>query len=243
MALLALFTSILLPSLQRMRANVQALVCASNMKSVAVEFSLFAESAVSTRGNSDALGPKRFWINDFQERLYRIDEFWDEPNSDTTILQGRGELMLCPATKGPLIRRRGLPCSSAALGPANNVSMAMNMRLYRAEIEFQGDMHLAPANSTQVLSRVVHHPYVPLLLDVNGEQSLTNGVEPFYTAPPLDGLASQDDGRPYSSGQYWMPSSRHDGRTNVAFVGGHVLSSTNPATERWDWAYQATWGD
>ncbi len=62
-------------------------------------------------------------------------------------------------------------------------------------------------------------------------------MSPFYIAPPRPGA---DD--PYSEGRYWSPSHRHNGKTNVSFVGGHVLSSDDPASEGWNWDYQASVG-
>jgi prepilin-type processing-associated H-X9-DG protein len=81
---------------------------------------------------------------------------------------------------------------------------------------------------------VLNHPRAPVILDVDGEEAVARGLEPFYTAPPLE-----DRAEPYTSGRFWMPSRRHRGRTNVAFVGGHVLSSERPEHETWDWEYQA----
>jgi prepilin-type processing-associated H-X9-DG protein len=123
------------------------------------------------------------------------------------------------------------------VGPAEDVSVAVNMRLFRAVVDFRGKQILAPAAATHVSARVLDHPYVPLVMDVDGREAAKKGIDPFYIAPPIP---ETDD--PYASGRYWLPSKRHRGKTIVAFVGGHVLSSSEPEEERWDWGYQAEVG-
>ncbi len=235
MGIIAVLMSILVPVLSSARRTVQALQCASNMKTVTTQFGLFVDgNSAAGRGDSEALGGRRFFINDFQESLYRIDEFWDAGATTTQPLIAGGEPMLCPAGAPQLQRRKGFPCGSQAVGPPDDVSLAVNMRLYRRVIDFKGQRILAPSAGTKVRSSVLDHPYVPLILDVDGAEAAARGLEPFYTAPPL--VESQD---PYADGRFWMPSRRHGGKTNVAFVGGHVLSSAQPDRERWDWQYQA----
>lgn len=237
-SIVSVLMAVLIPALGSARGKIKTLECSSNMRSVATEFALFAEDRSDLgRGDSEKLGRNQFWINDFQDSLYSIDEYWDEgPRTHAKVTPHDG-LMLCPAGPPELVKRRGFPCSMSALGPAENVSLAVNMRLYRAVIKFKGRKVLAPAAATHVRARILHHPYVPLIMDVDGETAARRGLEPFYIAPPV---ASRDD--PYAKGRYWVPSMRHDGKTNVAFVGGHVLSSADPAAERWDWSYQAGLG-
>ena len=95
----------------------------------------------------------------------------------------------------------------------------------------------APAE-TLVRPDVLNHPYAPLLMDVDASDAQAHGLKPFYIAPSL-----RDDTGPYGNGRYWMPSGRHGGRVNLAFVGGHVLSSEKPEQETWDWEYQAHVGN
>ena len=235
MATMALLTAILLPALSSARGTVKALACSSNMRTVAMEFGLFAEGLNEAgRGDSERLGAGRFWMNDFVEQLYGLDEFWDLGEKAAGTMRNVGEPMLCPAGAVTLSKRRGLPCSTEAIGPAENISLGANMRLFRATVSFKGRDVLAPANGTYVSAQIMQHPYVPLVMDVDGREAAKRGVSPFYTAPPVAG-----DYGPYSTRRYWMPSDRHHGRMNVAFVGGHVLSSTSPENERWDWGYQA----
>jgi prepilin-type N-terminal cleavage/methylation domain-containing protein/prepilin-type processing-associated H-X9-DG protein len=238
LAILVVVMAILLPALSGARAAAKSLQCSSNMRTMAVEFGLFASGeSVDGQGDSEALGGSRFWINDFQDSLYRLDEFWDREEAEVSTISVDDGQALCPAGARRLTKRRGLPCSRKALEPIEDVSLAVNMRLYRAVVDFRGKQVLAPAVSTHVSARILNHPYVPLVMDVDGGRAALQGIDPFYIAPPLP---ETDD--PYSDGRYWLPSARHRGRTIVAFVGGHVLSSPQPEEERWDWAYQAEVG-
>jgi len=237
--IVALLIGILLPALRSARGTVRALKCMSNLRSVAFKFQLFADGlAAEGRGDSEALGPARFYANDFQESAYRIHEFWDQPGVSSAPLLSSSELMLCPSGAGRLKKQSGYPCGSDAISPAKDVSTAMNMRLYRAVMNLPGGAVLSPVAVTHVRADVLRHGCVPLLLDVDGAQANAAGISPFYTPPPLPG---RND--PYSTGLYWMPATRHRGMTNVAFVGGHVLSSRRPESESWDWAYQAEVGN
>jgi len=237
--IIAMLFALLLPALAGARGQMKMLKCSSNLRTVAFKFQLFAEGEnPEGRGDSVRLGWRGFFINDFQDCLYRIDEFWDRPGLSSATLEAKEEVMLCPAGAGQLIKRVGFPCSSAAVGPTEDVSIAVNMRLYRAVVDFMGTPVLAPAAATRVRPDVLHHPYVPLVIDVDGYEAAARGLEPFYTAPPLE-----EDSGPYADGRYWMSSRRHGGRTNVAFIGEHVLSSERPEHEAWDWQYQAHVGN
>jgi prepilin-type N-terminal cleavage/methylation domain-containing protein/prepilin-type processing-associated H-X9-DG protein len=234
-AIIALLVSILAPALTSARSRMKSLKCASNLRTVGFEFQLFADGLTPEgQGDSAVLGPERFYINDFQDYLYGIDEFWDAPNATAATLAPDESTVMCPAGKAQLVKRAGYPCSSAALQPEENVSLAVNMRLYRAAASFRGRPVLAPAAATSVSSRILQNPYVPLMLEVDGPAAVAARHEPFYIAPPLD----DGDRGPYSSGRYWAPSTRHAGDMNVVFVGGHVLSSQHPQRETWDWSYQ-----
>lgn len=233
-AILVLLLGILLPALGSARESARALLCSSNLRTVTTQFTLFAEgSAPGGRGDSEALGERRFRINDFQESLYGLHEFWDLGSQESGVVRGDSSAMLCPSQGAQLTKRKGYPCSRAALAPVEDVSLALNMRLHRAVVEFKGKPVLAPAAATSVRDDILHHPHVPLVLDIDGRQAADRGLEPFYAAPP-----SGMPGDPYSDGRYWMPGGRHHGKANVGFVGGHVLSSLDPASERWDWEYQ-----
>jgi len=234
-SIIAVLLALLLPAIRSVRRQMGALKCGSSMRSVAFKFQLFASG--DSGGGGRARGRGRFAMNDFQESLYRIDEYWDLGQATTGILTAGQELLLCPAGPRQLIKRRGFPCGREAVRPWENVTLAMNMRLYRGAAPFQGQFVLAAEAATQVRPDVLSHPYVPLVMDVDGGRAVTRGMAPFYTAPPVSG---RND--PYSDGRYWVPGLRHGGRANVGFVGGHVLASAAPERETWDWGYQAEVG-
>jgi len=235
-AILAILIGIVIPALRSARSTGKSIVCSSNMKSVAMQFRFFVDgTGEQGRGDSRRLSADRFWINDFQDAMYRLDEFWDLGDAHTGMLRASEELMLCPAGAPQLEKRRGFPCGREAVRPAQDVSMAVNMRLYRAVFEVKGKRLLMSPLGTVLSPRILDQPYAPLVMDVDGREAIGKGVDPFYIAPPLRD-ASPDD--PYSSGRYWSPSVRHGGKTIVGFVGGHVLRSAEPRNENWDWDYQ-----
>lgn len=237
-SIITVLLSILLPALSSARQASKTIVCTANMKTVVMEFGFFADgTSAGGRGDSELLGGNKFRINDFQDSLYQLDEFWDRENDSVGTLRSADSLALCPVGARRLTKRKGLPCGREAVGPVEDVSMAVNMRLYRAVFKIKGMQLLASPSATHVSNRILRHPYVPLILDVDGQEAARKGVDPFYIAPALEDV---DD--PYATGRYWSPSKRHGGKTVVGFIGGHVLSSTQPEEEHWDWSYQGELG-
>lgn len=236
LAIALMLLSLLLPALNTARKQMRGLQCASKLRTIAFDFQLFAENlSKKGRGDSELLGRNRFYANDFLESIYRIDEFWDQPNYAQASLNSRSEPILCPSGAADIKRIRGAPCGPESLQPAEDITMAINMRLYRAEVVINNKTRLAPVRFTVIRNTILNRPYVPLMIEVDGEEAvLEKNADPFYVAPPIEGANS-----PYNAGRYWSPSKRHGERTNVAFVGGHVLSSESPEKEAWDWSYQA----
>lgn len=238
MSVVAILAAILLPAMRAVRAQARRVHCASNLRSIALDFQLFADGTSGLgRGDSEALGAGRFHINDFQDALYRLDEFWDVRDQQMATLSAGEQLSMCPAGAAQLVKRRGFPCGREALTPSEDVSYAFNLRLYRGQVEVAGQWLLAPVSVTTVRASILDHPYVPLVMDVDGRAAASRGLEPFYAAPPVGERAD-----PFSDGRYWMPSGRHGREVNVAFVGGHVLTSRHPEREVWNWDYSATVG-
>ncbi len=237
-SIVLLLLALLVPALRSVRGRARKLHCASNLRNISIDFQLFA-SGQSARGQGDSerFGPKRFRINDYLDSLYRLDEFWDLGEAQSGELRAAREVGLCPAAPSRLTKRKGFPCGHNALAPVEDVSLAFNMRLYRGLIDVAGTTMLAPVALTSVGVGVLDHPYVPLVMDVNGRAAAAAGLEPFYIAPRH---AVSDD--PYGTQRYWYPSNRHAGATNVAFVGGHVLASRRPHEEAWNWGYAADVG-
>ena len=234
-SILAFLVSILLPAINSARESAKHLVCAANMRSITREFDFFVRGeSANGQGDSEKLGPNRFRIDDFQEQLYGIDEFWDLGDKTSAPVMSSANVMLCPSGRARLTKRKGFPCGRESITPIKGVTLAMNKRLQRAEVNFHGKTVLAPVRSTRVSATILNRPYVPIVMEIDGERASAAGIDPFYMAPP----GSNGEG-PFSSGRFWIPSKRHGGRVNVAFTGGHVLSSKTPERERWDWDYQA----
>ena len=137
---------------------------------------------------------------------------------------------MCPAGVPALTRVADNPCKSAAVTPVDKVSYGFNARLDREAVWFRGRIRLAPA---YLDSSILDHGQVPIVFDVDGRQAVERGKLPYFSAPPV---SLEDE---YHGGDYWFPPQRHGGQVNVAFTGGHVLSSKEPASEPdWDWDYQ-----
>jgi len=230
----ALLMGILLPVLSAGRHAAMSLECKAKLRSVTVKFIDFADaSGVGRRGNSDRLGSRRFRLEDFQESVYQIDEFWNGPGKDRISMNVSQQPMMCPAASGHLERRAEIPCSSGAIGPQKNVSVGFNKRLETRTRRINGRPMRASAYPTD---KILENPDVPLLFDVDGAQAAERNILPYYSAPPiLDDKATDI----YEDGLFWFPSFRHRGQANIGFVGGYVLSSSHPRTEPWwKWDYQ-----
>ncbi len=235
LSVIALLIAILLPALSAGRHAARDLRCKANLRSVATEFSVFADAGNNVnRGQSDNGGTDRFEIEDFQESIYRVAEFWPGGDLERQSLSDSSLTMVCPS--GParaLTRRAGIPCSEGAVGPAAGISVGFNMRLHRRSTDIDGVQYLRTA---RLSPKILAFPDVPLVFDVGGEAADLAGHTPYYSAPAVmdDKVADA-----YESGNHWFPALRHRNKMNVAFVGGHVLSSANVTAEPlWRWSYQ-----
>ncbi len=223
-SIIGLLIAVMLPALAACRRAGRNLKCVSQMRQVAFDFRIFADDfAVRTRGDSERLGPRFFFIEDFQESIYRVDEFWDAPEAVRATYDSQRQVMMCPEAGEVLRKRANRPCSNGAVYPFASVSMGFNRRLHRA----------GPHMRTRVLSsKILEHPDVPLVMDVDGAAADLSGRVPYYIAPSLN------IGDGYDDGSFWFPSYRHGGSLNVAFVGGHVVSVKNPLQANgWRWNY------
>jgi len=234
LAVISVLIAILLPALSATRNTSRDIECRTRLRSVCEGFIFFADaSGVGSRGDSDRLGDNQFLLEDYQESVYGIAEFWQGPARDRAPLAANAKGLLCPSSAGRLERRPRTPCSGGAIEPQRNVSVAFNRRLHVRTRDVNGT--LVPA-TTRLTSQILHYPEVPLALDVDGAQAVGNGAQPYYTAPPILNDKLTDI---YESGAFWFPSNRHRARLNVAFVGGHVLSTAHPTGEPWwRWNYQ-----
>ncbi len=230
--IIALILSILATAIRNVRVATKSFVCKNNLKTVGFDFYQFAdEYARPYRGDSDD-GRPGFHVEDFQERVYRIAEFWDGGAETELACDPARQPLMCPAAPRQLRRHAGLPCGAYAVTPAENVGVGFNMRLAYASVYVGGRPVL---REVRVSPQILEHGSVPLAFDVDGQAAVQRDVLPYYSAPPAG-----DTGR-YGSGLLWFPRSGHHGKVQVSFVGGHVLSSSRPEQESaWDWKYQPT---
>ena len=233
MGVIATLIGIMAPMLASSIERAREFKCSMAQRTVAFDFQLFADDMLhGDRGDDE--GSRLFQIETFQESQYGVDEFWrwgDDSSAHETPDSDGGDPMRCPSVREPLVLRNNFSCSSGAVSPPQSVSFGFNARLNRAEVI---DSHGRPrAELVKLGSSILQHSDVPLMLDVDGQRAFELGVSPIYTGPSLDSQG------PYAGDRVWFPGKRHNGRTNVAFMDGHVASSSAPAKETgWRWDYQ-----
>ncbi len=230
---ISILIAILLPALGASIERAREFKCQMSQRTVAFDFQLFADNELhGDRGDDDT--SSSFSLETFQENQYGVDEFW-RWGSDISAHQAPdsdgNDPMRCPSLKKPIVLRNNLTCSNGAVGPQQSVSFGFNARLNRAETLDQYGRPIAV--NVRLNQAVLQHSDVPLMLDVDGDRAFELGVSALYTAPSLDSRG------PYASNRVWFPGKRHGGRTNVAFIDGHVDSSAQPAQEPgWRWDFQ-----
>jgi len=239
-SIMAILMSILVPALVSVSNEARSFVCMDHMREVAVEFRFFADhNTCRDRGDSARLFGRRFSAMDFQESLYETCEFWSQDGAlprDREFYRSGKKPVMCPAGPDELARFHGHAVSSltqGGVGPKKEVSYAMNRRLIRAPVTVS-DPPIPVDCFVTISERILDHPHVPLLFDVDAEEALLAGEGPFFSAPP------SPSGEPsvYDNDRYWFPSKRHRGRMSVGFVGGHVASIRDPLSDpSWDWDY------
>lgn len=233
--IIAILIGILAPTIHSAIAKSRSFQCQMAQRSVAFDFQIFADNQLHGDRGDDG-DRNRFSIETFQESQYRVDEFWDygDELGSIELPDAHGnDPMRCPEVREPMTLRNNLACSSGAVGPNRSVSFGFNARLDRAEII---DNRGRPrAVRVKLRPNILSHPNVPLLIDVDGQQAQDKGVSAIYTAPSLDSQG------PYANDRVWFPDLRHNGKANIAFVDGHVESTSKPASnESWRWDYQPT---
>jgi len=231
-AIVTLLISILSTAVARARGAARGFVCKNNLKTIALEFNLFAQdlNPGDPFGDSGGFG-RRFQIETFQESIYGVNQFWEKRDGPFKVYDPKAQPLMCPSGSPELEARPYLPCSRGAVGPARNVSMAFNMRLETASVEREGRWVAMPVWLTE---SVLDQPAVPLVFDVDGAAADSRRQRPFYAAPEAGDVEGV-----YAGDALWYPSRRHHGQLNAAFIGGYVLSSSRPAHEPgWNWRYQ-----
>ena len=233
-AIIGLLLAILMPAMSAGRHVAMDLKCKANLRVIGQRFIEFADaSGAGLRGDSQKFG-NRFLIEDFQESIYEIDEYWsDYGGAERVGMPMVEQPLICPSGPPHLERLKGFPCSSGAIGPFKNVSVGFNMRL---DTRTRDDLPWPYPATAYLTSNILQSPAVPLAFDVDGQKAFEDDRLPYYSAPPIEDDKYIDF---YEDGRFWFPSFRHRGGLNVAFIGGHVLSSTDPLMEPWwRWDYQ-----
>lgn len=240
--IIAVLVSVLSASLISVRKAGRDFICKNKLKTVGFEFYQFADDYAKTyRGDSERLGRAGFYIEDFQEKLYGLDEFWKYSATPGNQFDPERQPLICAAAPNQQLSRiKDKPCRDGGVTPWKNVSVGLNMRLDRASTKVAGREILLQVRLNR---RILDQGMVPLAFDVDGEAAtrevsgsgFTKKV-PHYSAPQV---ASEPPTSWYTKENYWYPSTRHSKRLNAVFIGGHVASSSHPVTEAgWKWKYQ-----
>jgi len=240
LTIIALLVALLLPALGRIIGGARQFRCMVSLRSITMDFNNFADDQYHPwRGLDEAprdegglaLGDDRFRLETFQESQYRIDEFWDWNGSVTHELPDAGgnDPMRCDAVRGRIVLHNNTPCGGGAVSPRENVSYGFNKRLQIGEHELPNGA-VVPREII-LRTSILEDPNVPLAWDVDGAAADAKGVEPVFSQPSLHSSIFPNE-------TYWFPARRHNGGLNVAFVGGHVLSTRQPLEEDgWRWAF------
>ncbi len=234
-ALVTALFGVLLPMLSASLERARSYQCQMAQRAVAFDFQIFADNELhGDRG--DDHDRTTFQIETFQESQYGVDEFWrwgQDQSAHQTPDSNGNDPMRCPSVSQSVTLRNNLACSAGAIGPPQGVSFGFNARLNRIEVL---DSRGRPrAIKARLRSSILQQSSVPLLIDIDGQQALTLGVNPLYTAPSLDSRG------PYAGDRVWFPGTRHNGHANAAFMDGHVASSSDPEHEPgWRWDFQPT---
>jgi prepilin-type N-terminal cleavage/methylation domain-containing protein/prepilin-type processing-associated H-X9-DG protein len=238
--IIALLMGILSPALISARGEAKSFVCMDHARAAVFEFRLFADPyTCRDRGDSARLYGQRFSAMDFQESLYETCEFWSPagavPRAREFYRRGQKPI-ICPSGPTGLARVHGEAASSLTHGgvaPKEKVSYAMNRRLIWAPATLP-DPPIPVDRFVTVSKRILDHPNVPLIFDVDAAAAVQAHEEPFFSAPP----PRRGGPSVYDNDRYWFPAMRHNGRMSIGFVGGHVVSTRRPLSEPGsDWEY------
>ncbi len=234
-ALIGVLLTLLAPALSNTMGSARGFRCQMTLRQVAFDFSLFADEQFhGDRGDDARLSGRRFRLMTFQESLYGLDEYWDNPEADTNILYEKAAdpPMRCTEVHGDLTLRRGFSAEEwGAIAPPQSVSFGFNIRLHRPEV---GNYPIPVDEPVRLSNDIMQHGMTPLVWDVDGEEAFhdKNWI-PQFTGPSV-----QDRGF-YANEMVWFPGTRHNGTMNIAFIGGQVVSTKEPLREsNWRWDYQ-----
>ncbi len=240
MAIMSILLSILLTTLGKVRESARSVLCKNKLQGVSQSFQLFASDyGHANRGReSERLGAHQFRLEDFQDSLYRTEEFFKNPGGPlgTIPLGAHEQALICPDGPKGLARNNTPQPAEDTLTPLSSVSIGFNMRLHKANVKIAiGPTEINVLRDVTLTPRILGHPWTPLAFDVDGAaaRAKPDPLLPFYSAPSVepDGL--------YANDAFWFPSRRHSGMVHAAFIGGHVWSARDAKmAPDWNWSYQ-----
>jgi hypothetical protein len=94
----SLMLALLGGTLGRVRESARSFECKNKLKSVGFEFFQLADNFGSPfRRTHPDQAEKGFYIDDFQEQLYQLDEFWGSRPRTQTPYDPSRQLLMCPS--------------------------------------------------------------------------------------------------------------------------------------------------
>lgn len=258
MAIVSLLMALLMTALRSVKRQADSLVCKSNLRQIAFDFQIVAQSPVELkRWNLQQAAPAGFGLTSFIDRLYAAGRYFPDLNGadgDEVREYVRGQsVSLCPSGP-PRIRvhenRMVLDEADQAIPDPEDVSYAFNARLYkifrhdRATDEWRNWFVTLGAN----MFNWPRAPKTALVFDVDARAASRAGVNPHLVAPPVEpgGAYTPAPELNLFGGVKWFPSRRHLGKTNIALLDGSVLSEKDllAASANINWAdatYSGEW--
>src|SRR5438094_724701 len=101
-AVVAMLMAILLPAFSGGRHAARDLRCRAQLRNITLKFTDFASES-SLHGDSETLGEKKFRLEDFQESIYKVSEFWDGPEGVQRMnIEPADQPLMCPSATGQL---------------------------------------------------------------------------------------------------------------------------------------------
>ena len=259
MAIVSLLMALLMTALRSVKRQADSLVCKSNLRQIAFDFQIVAQSPVELkRWNLQQAAPAGFGLTSFVDRLYAAGRYFPDTNGadgDEVREDVRGQRIgLCPSGP-PRIRvhenRRVLDEENQAIPYPEEVSYAFNARLYkifrhdRVTDEWLDWFVTLGAN----MFNWPRAPKTALVFDVDARAANKAGVSPHLVAPAVEpggAYAPPELQLNLAGGPLWFPSRRHLGKTNIALLDGSVLSEEDllAASTNINWAdatYSGEW--
>lgn len=258
MAIVSLLMALLLTALRSVKRQADSLVCKSNLRQIAFDFQIVAQSPVELkRWDPQHAALNGFGLTSFVDRLYAAGRYFPDLNGadgDEVREYVRGQSIgLCPSGP-PRIRvhesRMVLDQENRAIPYPEDVSYAFNARLYRI---FRQDQATDEWRDWFVTlgANMFNWPRAPktaLVFDVDARAANRAGFSPHLVAPAVEpgGAYAPALSVNMAGGARWFPSRRHLGKTNIALLDGSVLSEENllAASANINWAdatYSGEW--